>query len=327
MRLIPEWNNHTNCLIAWPCNQDLYGNRLHQARIEIANLANQISEEEEVYIYCNKIDYKKCSKMISNKNISIFETNLDDSWMRDIAPIFFRDGIKLSAANFNFNGYGKYPNFKNDNQISKHICDQFNIKSIEVDLTLEGGGITYDDNGNLFTTESVLLNPNRKNYSKNYIDQTLTEIFDLKEVVWLPGGLDGDDTDGHIDNIFVPIGNNKYLLASSKLDDQKNYDILKKNKYVLEQFFLSKNINAEIIQIPLPSEIMIENKRLVASYLNFYFSKKSIIIPKFNVKEDEEIYDIFKSLFSDKNIKMIETKNINYGGGNIHCVTMNVPKI
>ena len=327
MRLIPEWNNHTNCLIAWPCNQDLYGNRLHQARIEIANLANQISEEEEVYIYCNKIDYKKCFKMISNKNISIFETNLDDSWMRDIAPIFFRDGIKLSAANFNFNGYGKYPNFKNDNQISKHICDQFNIKSIEVDLTLEGGGITYDDNGNLFTTESVLLNPNRKNYSKNYIDQTLTEIFDLKEVVWLPGGLDGDDTDVHIDNIFVPIGNNKYLLASSKLDDQKNYDILKKNKYVLEQFFLSQNINAEIIQIPLPSEIMIENKRLVASYLNFYFSKKSIIIPKFNVKEDEEIYDIFKSLFSDKNIKMIETKNINYGGGNIHCVTMNVPKI
>jgi len=327
MRLIPEWNNHTNCLIAWPCNQDLYGNRLHQARIEIANLANQISEEEEVYIYCNKIDYKKCSKMISNKNISIFETNLDDSWMRDIAPIFFRDGIKLSAANFNFNGYGKYPNFKNDNQISKHICDQFNIKSIEVDLTLEGGGITYDENGNLFTTESVLLNPNRKNYSKNYIDQTLTEIFDLKEIVWLPGGLDGDDTDGHIDNIFVPIGNNKYLLASSKLDDQKNYDILKKNKYVLEQFFLSQNINAEIIQIPLPSEIMIENKRLVASYLNFYFSKKSIIIPKFNVKEDEEIYDIFKSLFSDKNIKMIETKNINYGGGNIHCVTMNVPKI
>ena len=327
MRLIPEWNNHTNCLIAWPCNQDLYGNRLHQARIEIANLANQISEEEEVYIYCNKIDYKKCSKMISNKNISIFETNLDDSWMRDIAPIFFRDGIKLSAANFNFNGYGKYPNFKNDNQLSTYICDQFNIKSIEVDLTLEGGGITYDDNGNLFTTESVLLNPNRKNYSKNYIDQTLTEIFDLKEVVWLPGGLDGDDTDGHIDNIFVPIGNNKYLLASSKLDDQKNYDILKKNKYVLEQFFLSQNINAEIIQVPLPSEIIIENKKLVASYLNFYFSKKSIIIPKFNVKEDEEIYDIFKSLFSDKNIKMIETKNINYGGGNIHCVTMNVPKI
>ena len=52
-----------------------------------------------------------------------------------------------------------------------------------------------------------------------------------------------------------------------------------------------------------------------------------IFLPKFNVKEDELVYDIFKSLYKDKNIKMIETKNINYGGGNIHCVTMNVPKI
>ena len=163
--------------------------------------------------------------------------------------------------------------------------------------------------------------------SKNYINQTLIELFDLKNIVWLPGGLDEDDTDGHIDNIFAPIGNNKYLLASSKLEDKKNYDILKNNKKALEQFFLSQNINAEIIQVPLPSEIIIENKRLVASYINFYFSKKSIFIPKFNVKEDEEVYDIFKSLFRDKNIKMIETKNINYGGGNIHCVTMNVPKI
>ena len=327
MRLIPEWNNHTNCLIAWPCNQDLYGTQLHQARIEIANLANHISEEEEVYVYCNKIDYKECYEIISNKNISIFEANLDDSWMRDIAPIFLRDGKNLSAAEFNYNGYGKYPNFKNDNQISKYICNQFNIKSVEVDMVLEGGAITYDDNSNLFTTESVLLNPNRENLSKNYINQTLIELFDLKNIVWLPGGLDEDDTDGHIDNILAPIGNNKYLLASSKLEDKKNYDILKKNKKALEQFFLSQNINAEIIQVPLPSEIIIENKRLVASYINFYFSKKSIFIPKFNVKEDEEVYDIFKSLFRDKNIKMIETKNINYGGGNIHCVTMNVPKL
>ena len=84
MRLIPEWNNHTNCLIAWPCNQDLYGNRLHQARIEIANLANQISEEEEVYIYCNKIDYKKCSKMISNKNIYIFGIAMDAEEKKEV---------------------------------------------------------------------------------------------------------------------------------------------------------------------------------------------------------------------------------------------------
>ena len=78
MRLVPEWNDNSKCLIAWPCNHDLYGNKIHEARIEIANIANQISEEEEVFIYCNDIDYKSCIKIVSNKNISILKTNLDD---------------------------------------------------------------------------------------------------------------------------------------------------------------------------------------------------------------------------------------------------------
>jgi agmatine deiminase len=119
------------------------------------------------------------------------------------------------------------------------------------------------------------------------------DLFDLKNIVWLPGGLEEDDTDGHIDNIFAPIGDNKYLIACSDLDDRRNYSILQKNKEILEQFFLLKNINAEIIQIPLPSEIIVENKRLVASYINFYFTKNSIFVPKFNVKEDELKYMIF----------------------------------
>ena len=62
-------------------------------------------------------------------------------------------------------------------------------------------------------------------------------------------------------------------------------------------------------------------------YLNFYFTNNKIILPKFNVKEDYEVETIFQNLFPTKEIVMIETSNINYGGGNIHCITMNVPKI
>ena len=59
----------------------------------------------------------------------------------------------------------------------------------------------------------------------------------------------------------------------------------------------------------------------------FYFTNNKIILPKFNVKEDHEVEKIFEDLFPTKEIVMIETSNINYGGGNIHCITMNVPKI
>ncbi len=327
MKLIPEWKDHQNCLIAWPCNNDLYGSQISKAQIEIANLANQISEEEKVYVYCNEEDYQECQVILANKDISIIETKLDDSWMRDIAPIFYRDEFSLKSVSFNFNGYGKYPNFEKDNKISDFISSQFEIPCIKNNITLEGGAITYDDNGNLFTTESVLLNPNRRNQSKAFIEKQLIELFDLNKVIWIPGGLEEDDTDGHIDNIFCPIGNNRYLIASTSLVQTKNSKILDKSKAILKKELALQDSSNQIIDIPLPSEIYLDNKKLVASYINFYFSKNSIFIPKFNVKEDNEVYDIFQSLFSDKKIKMIETSHINYGGGNIHCVTMNMPNL
>ena len=327
MKLIPEWYDHAQCLIAWPCNLELYGPHIQSARKEISNLANQIAEEEPVYIYCNPRDMKDCSSTVSNQKISIIEANLDDSWMRDIAPIFYREGRDLNSINFNFNGYGKYPNFKNDNLISDIICNQFKIPFKRSSITLEGGGITYDDQGNLFTTESVLLNPNRNNLSKQFLEEELKKYFSLNNIIWFKSGLFGDDTDGHIDNIFCPIGNNQFLIASTKDTKSKNYNILQEAKELVKENLFRINPINEIIEIPLPSKIQIDNKFLVASYINFYFCKNSLIIPKFNTDEDLQVYDIFQSLFPNKKIKMIETSYINYGGGNIHCVTMNVPKI
>ena len=327
MKLIPEWYNHDRCLIAWPCNLELYKSQIHSARKEIANLANQIAEEEPVYIYCNSQDLKDCRLTVSNQEISIIEVDLDDSWMRDIAPIFYKEEQQLKSINFNFNGYGKYPNYKNDNLLSDIICDQFKIPYKNSSITLEGGGITYDDQGNLFTTESVLLNSNRNNLSKQFLEKELKKHFSLKNIIWFREGLFGDDTDGHIDNIFCPIGNDQYLIASTKDNTSKNYYILQEAKELVEEYLSRLNPKIEIIEIPLPGEIEIDNKVLVASYINFYFCKNSLLVPKFNVDEDLEVYDIFQSLFPSKKIKMIETSNINYGGGNIHCVTMNMPKI
>ena len=327
MKLIPEWRDHSHCLIAWPCNYSLYKQQIDAARLEVANLANHISDEENVIIYCNPREIKECKNILSNNKISIVETNLDDSWMRDIAPIFYLDEKELKTASFNFNGYGKYPNFDNDNKISEIISDQFKLNSTQIDITLEGGAITYDDKGNLFTTESVLLNPNRNNKNKELISQKLIELFDIKKIIWFPNGLAEDDTDGHIDNILAPIGESKYLLASSKKENSHNFEILNQCKRVLEKELIPQNTKNAIIEIPLPSDVYINDKKLVASYINFYFTKNSIYVPKFDVKEDGEVYDIFQSVFLDRKIKMLETKNINYGGGNIHCITMNIPKL
>ena len=327
MKLIPEWFEHQYCLIAWPCNKDLYGDIINKARDEVANVINEIAKTERVIVLSNKEDINEIENKTNHENIDILECKLDDSWMRDIAPIFYNEDKKLKSISFDFNGYGKYPDYFNDNKISKFISNHLNIPTKNSDLVIEGGAITYDDRKNLFSTKNVLFNKNRKQrHSNEYIIKELKLLFDLKHIFLFENGLKDDDTDGHVDNLLCPIGKNKYLIATThKLDP--NYEILKKNKADLIKFFKDTNQTFDLIDVSLPTRKKINNKNIISSYINFYFSKNKIILPKFNVKEDNEVKLTFENLFPNREIIMLETENINYGGGNIHCITMNVPKI
>ena len=327
MKLIPEWHEHQYCLIAWPCNKDLYGKIINKARDEVANVINEIAKTEHVIVLSNKEDINEIQNKTDHKNIDIIECKLDDSWMRDIAPIFYNEDQKLKSISFEFNGYGKYPDYLNDNKISKFISNYLNIPTKISDLVIEGGAITYDDKKNLFSTKNVIFNKNRKQkHNSEYIIKELKLLFDLNYIFLFENGLMEDDTDGHVDNLLCPIGKNQYLIATThKLDP--NYEILKKNKADLIKFFRDTNQTFDLIEVPLPTRKKINNKNIISSYINFYFSKNKIILPKFNVKEDNEVKLTFEKLFPNREIMMLETENINYGGGNIHCITMNVPKI
>ncbi|MDC3017138.1 agmatine deiminase family protein [Pelagibacteraceae bacterium] len=327
MKLIPEWYEHQYCLIAWPCNKDLYGKIINKARDEVANVINEIAKTEHVIVLSNKEDINEIENKTDHKNIDILECKLDDSWMRDIAPIFYNEDEKLKSISFEFNGYGKYPDYLNDNKISKFISNYLNIPTKISDLVIEGGAITYDDKKNLFSTKNVIFNKNRKQkHNSEYIIKELKLLFDLNYIFLFENGLMEDDTDGHVDNLLCPIGKNQYLIATThKLDP--NYEILEKNKADLVKFFRDTNQTFDLIEVPLPTRKKINNKNIISSYINFYFSKNKIILPKFNVKEDNEVKLTFEKLFPNREIMMLETENINYGGGNIHCITMNVPKI
>ena len=327
MKLIPEWHEHQYCLIAWPCNKDLYGKIINKAKDEVANVINEIAKTEHVIVLSNKEDINEIQNKTDHKNIDIIECKLDDSWMRDIAPIFYNEDEKLKSISFEFNGYGKYPDYLNDNKISKFISNYLNIPTKISDLVIEGGAITYDDKKNLFSTKNVIFNKNRKQkHNSEYIIKELKLLFDLNYIFLFENGLMEDDTDGHVDNLLCPIGKNQYLIATThKLDP--NYEILEKNKTDLIKFFKDTNQTFDLIEVPLPTRKKINNKNIISSYINFYFSKNKIILPKFNVKEDNEVKLTFEKLFPNREIMMLETENINYGGGNIHCITMNVPKI
>ncbi|MDC3131523.1 agmatine deiminase family protein, partial [Pelagibacteraceae bacterium] len=149
MKLIPEWHEHQYCFIAWPCNIDIYGNLINFARLEVANVIDEIAKTERVVVLSNENDVNDVKEKTNSENIDIVECKLDDSWMRDIAPIFYSENKKLKSINFEFNGYGKYPNYYNDNNVSQFINNYLKISTKVSDLVIEGGAIAYDDKKNL----------------------------------------------------------------------------------------------------------------------------------------------------------------------------------
>ena len=76
------------------------------------------------------------------------------------------------------------------------------LKRFDAGMVLEGGSIEMNGRGICLTTEQCLLNKNRNpKLSRQDIEKNLKRYLGAEKVVWLKKGIEGDDTDGHIDDI------------------------------------------------------------------------------------------------------------------------------
>jgi agmatine deiminase len=78
-------------------------------------------------------------------------------------------------------------------------------------------------------------------------------------------------------------------------------------------------------------------ERLAASYVNFYISNRSVIVPGFArpgcfdtlnlsyAESDRQAVTILADLFPEREIIQIYARDILIGGGNIHCITQQIP--
>jgi agmatine deiminase len=71
-----------------------------------------------------------------------------------------------------------------------------------------------------------------------------------------------------------------------------------------------------------------EGGRLAASYVNYYLANNAVILPQFGDDEyDQKSQETMKEVFPDKEVVGVFSKEVLLGGGNIHCITQQVPKI
>ena len=66
--------------------------------------------------------------------------------------------------------------------------------------------------------------------------------------------------------------------------------------------------------------------RLAASYVNFYIANKGIVMPLLDAKTDRRAAARIKRAFPGRKVVGVPAREILLGGGNIHCITQQVPR-
>lgn len=322
-----EWEKHQATWMAWPCRKEIWSNGLEKARHAFAKIANTISEYEPVNMIVRAEDAPSAQKLL-NSDIEIHFFELDDSWARDISPLWVEeqlDGSKHSLAlKFIFNAWGnKFEPYAHDAKVAEHITQIVQSKVETHDVVLEGGSIHGNGQGTILTTKECLLNPNRNpQLTQDDIESFLLKTFGAKDVIWLNKGVFGDvDTDGHIDNIACFVDDKTILTQSTSDRDSENFGIYHENREII------RDAGMGLVELPEPKARYRDGEREPLSYINYYIANDLVVLPAFGCKQDQAALSTLKDLYPKRDIKQIDSNEILVGGGGIHCITMQQPLI
>ena len=325
----PEWAPHSRTLMAWPVKEALWPEPFADILPAYAAIVKTVARFEPVTLVV-KPELLDQAGSFCGSNIELLALEHNDSWMRDNGPTIIRNDYgELAGINWIFNAWGgKFP-CGLDNQVASRVLSHLKISCLDLPLVMEGGSIHVDGVGTLLTTEECLLNPNRnRKLTREEIEAALRRYLNVTKIIWLKRGWDGDDTDGHVDNVacFARPG---VILTQVCLDpDDPNYAITQENLAILRSTTDAQGRHFEVITVNQPPAQFYQEVRLTLSYINFYFVNGGIVMPVFGgsaAATDARALTILKQVFPEREIATVEGVTIARGGGNVHCLTQQVP--
>ena len=353
-----EFEPHRGTIMIWPERPGSWPYEAKAARIAFEEIIKTIAESEEVFVAAGERSYASAVEALSDiDNVHVFRAETDDAWARDVAPTFVRNDNtgEVRAINWSFNAWGGeynglYASWEKDDAFASYFAEKEGYSIYNAaPFVLEGGSIHSDGEGTVLVTSECLLSPGRNPLlNKEEIENRLKEYLGAEKVIWLPNGIYNDETDGHVDNICAFIRPGEVVLAWTDDENDPQYALSKEDLDVLEAETDAKGRKIKVHKLPIPEKhVFIKEEdlrgyefeegederevgeRLAASYVNFYFSNGVVILPAFggdNTESDDAAAKIMSKLCPGRKVVQIPARDILLGGGNIHCITQQIPR-
>ncbi len=346
-RLFGEYENQRCVCVLFPYRTDIWRSNALPAQKMIVELVNTMANYEPVLfgVVPHLVDFVK-NNFSLHENVTVLAVNYNDSWARDSLSSVLCDGDRREVKAFGFNAYGTplYTPYDDDQKLNQAIfANHFHYDVTDVPVTLEWGNITPDGNGTIFVIEDSIVNENRNpGKSKEEIERILLQATESKKVVWLPYGLDFDETGGHIDNVLAFADANTMLVSYTDDPHHAHYEKTQKLYEILSQCTNVAGEKYHIIKLPIPnthvrsakdslnisenaeSFARLEGDTVLYTYVNFVVINGAVVVPKFDIAQDEEAARILSEAFPQRKIIQLDAHEAFLGGGGFHCLTKHI---
>jgi agmatine deiminase len=263
--------------------------------------------------------------------IDFFMHPTNDAWCRDHGPAFVVNYEKKQKAivDWGYNAWGdKYPPYDLDDVIPTLIGEKLGLQVFHPGIVMEGGSVEFNGKGTLMTTKACLLNPNRNPHlNQGQIEQYLHDYYGAEHFLWLGDGIDGDDTDGHIDDLTRFVNHDTVVTVVEHNKDDVNYEPLQENLHLLNTLRLQDGKQLNVVELPMPAPVIFEDQPLPASYANFYIANQHVIVPTFQDKNDDKALDIIQSVFPTRKVVGLDSTDLIWGLGSFHCLSQQEPEV
>ena len=350
-RMPGEFEEQEQVWMLWPERNDNWGYGAKPAQKVFANVAKAILEFEPVTVCVSPAQYQNCRNRLPAE-IRVVEISNNDAWIRDCGPTFLvNDKGGIRGCDWGFNAWGGlvdglYFPWDQDDLVAQKVCEMQEIDSYRTsDFVLEGGSFHVDGEGTVVTTEMCLLSEGRNPHmTKEEIENKLKDYLNCDKVIWIKNGIDPDETNGHVDDVmqYVKPGEVACIWTEDEnhpfyKEAQDAYKTLseevdaKGRKLKVHKLCLTKNPillqGGETIDGVEGSAPRNDGDICIASYMNFLIVNGGVIVPQYGDENDALALEQVQAMYPDRKVVGVRTESVVYGGGNIHCITQQQPKV
>jgi len=344
-----EFEPHAGCWMLWPERPDNWREAARPAQLAFAQVAAAISQFERITVGVSAAHYETARTLLTER-VRLLEMAHDDAWMRDVGPTCVVNRRALvRGVDWRFNAWGGlngglYFPWDQDDLVARKVLEVEGLDRYRAAMVNEGGAIHVDGEGTALVTEECLLNPNRNpRFERSDIERRLREYLGVSQVIWLGRGVVNDETGGHIDNLACFVRPGVVCLTWTERRRDQQYVVSLDAFERLQEARDARGRRLKVVRLPMPGPLYtrareaagviaragsrprLAGERLAASYVNFYIANGGIIMPLLDRRTDAAAAARLKRLFPQRRVVGVAAREILLGGGNIHCITQQIP--